>query len=77
MMIDKTNLMTIRELNALAHKNGFSKIFRSYTTIRRLIISGKVPAVVEGNRYLIRICDIEAALMPQQAPSASGIRRIE
>jgi len=73
----KNELRTIRETNLYAKENDMSKFFQSYTTLRRLIITGKVPAIIEGNRFLIRISDIEAALAPQQVPSANGIRRID
>jgi excisionase family DNA binding protein len=69
--------MTIRELNQYAKNNNLSKIYQSYTTIYGLIRSGKVPAMMLGNRYLLRISDVEKYLSGQIACISGGIRRID
>ncbi|WP_378955683.1 hypothetical protein [Pelosinus sp. sgz500959] len=72
----KTNLYTIKEINKKSKEEGFSSFFQSYTSIYSLIKSGRLPVVKAGNRYLLRICDIEKALMATTV-MVDGIRRID
>lgn len=72
----KTNLYTIRELNKVSKDQQLSKSFQSYSCIYNLIRSGRVKVTKAGNRYLLRIYDIEQALLSNSAPIVNGIRKI-
>jgi len=72
----KTNLYTIRELNKVSKAEHLSKSFQSYSCIYNLIRAGRVPVAKAGNRYLLRIYDIEQALLSDSVPVVNGIRRI-
>lgn len=75
-MVDfKTNLYTIKEVNAVAKREGLTKVIQSYASIYGMIRGNRVPVVKAGNRYLLRICDIEKALMANTV-QVNGIRRI-
>ncbi|MEN6620924.1 MAG: helix-turn-helix domain-containing protein [Smithella sp.] len=75
--MSENSFMTIREINKYADENNLSKTYKSYTTIYNLIKSGCIPVTKLGNRYLLRICDIENYLTGQAAPVSDGIRRID
>ena len=72
----RDNLYTIKELNVVAKEHNLSKTFQTYTPIYNLIRAGIVPVVKAGNRYLLKISDIEKALVKTAAP-VNGIRRID
>ena len=72
----KTNLYTIREINKKAKEKDLSRVFQGYASIYGMIRAGRVPVVKAGNRYLLRICDIEKALMTNIV-SVDGIRKID
>ncbi|MBP2635534.1 MAG: Helix-turn-helix domain [Firmicutes bacterium] len=78
-MINQESMRTIREINKIAkeHPDELSKIYQSYTTIYNLVRSGKVPVTKLGNRYLLRISDIENYLSGSATPVVSSIRRID
>jgi len=76
-MSHRDSVYTIREINQIAKNEGFSKIFQSYTTLYNLARSGKVSVTKLGNRYLMRICDIEKYLSGEVVTTVSGIRRID
>lgn len=71
------SIYTIREINQIAKNEGLSKIFQSYTTLYNLARSGSVPVTKLGNRYLMRIIDIENFLSGNAPIMISGIRRID
>jgi len=73
----RDSVYTIREINKIAKAEGLSKIFQSYTTLYNLARSGNVPVTKLGNRYLLRICDIENFLSGNAVPVVNGIRRID
>lgn len=73
----RDSVYTIREINQIAKNEGLSKIFQSYTTLYNLARSGNVPVTKLGNRYLMRIVDIESFLSGKTANTVAGIRRIE
>lgn len=74
----RDSVYTIREINQIAKTEGLSKVFQSYTTLYNLARSGRVPGVTRlGNRYLMRICDIEKFLSGEAATTVAGIRRID
>lgn len=73
----RDSVYTIREINKIAKQEGLSKIFQSYTTLYNLVRSGKFPVTKLGNRYLMRICDIEKLLSGEVVATVSGIRRID
>lgn len=73
----RSNLYTIREINKVSKAEGLSSYFQSYTSIYSLIKSGHVPVIKAGNRYLLRICDIENYLNGQATHIVDGIRRID
>ncbi|WP_094602863.1 hypothetical protein SPSIL_009850 [Sporomusa silvacetica DSM 10669] len=73
----RDSIYTIREINKIAKDEGLSKIFQSYTTLYNLARSGSVPVTKLGNRYLLRICDIENFLSGNAVPVVNGIRRID
>lgn len=73
----RDSIYTIREINRIAKSEGLSKVFQSYTTLYNLVRSGQVPVTKLGNRYLMRICDIEKFLTGDTAPTVNGIRRID
>ena len=72
----KQNLYTIRELNKVSKDEKLSKSFQSYSCIYNLIRAGKIPVTKAGNRYLLRIYDIEQSLLSNSAPVVNRIRRI-
>lgn len=76
-MLNRDSIYTIREINLIAKREELSKVLQSYSTVYGLVRSGRVPVVKLGNRYLLRICDIEKALSADVMPVASGIRRID
>lgn len=73
----RDSVYTIREINKIAKDEGLSKVFQSYTTLYNLARSGNVPVTKLGNRYLMRIVDIENFLSGNAAPRVAGIRRID
>ena len=75
-MAFRDSVYTIREINQIAKDEGLSKIFQSYTTLYNLARSGRVAVTKLGNRYLMRVCDIEKYLTGDTAQTAGGIRRI-
>lgn len=78
-MINRESMRTLREITQIAKKNPdeLSKVYQSYTTLYNLVRSGRVPVTKLGNRYLLRIIDIENFLAGNIAPVVDGIRRIE
>lgn len=72
-------MRTIREINQIAKKypDELSAVYQSYSTIYNIARSGHVAVTKLGNRYLMRICDIENFLSSNIAPTVAGIRRIE
>lgn len=78
-MVNKEAMRTIKETNNLAknHPDELPAFLRSYTTVRGLIVSGSVPAFKLGNRYLLRISDIENFLAGNITPTVAGIRKID
>ncbi|MPL75055.1 hypothetical protein SDC9_20876 [bioreactor metagenome] len=72
----KHNLYTIREINQLSKTEQLSKAFQSYSCIYNLIKCGRVNATKIGNRYMLRIHDIEQALLVDSVVAVDGIRRI-
>lgn len=73
----RDRIYTIREINKIAKEKGLSKIFQSYTTLYNLARSGNISVTKLGNRYLLRICDIENFLSGNAAAVTNGIRRID
>ena len=73
----RDSVYTIREINQIAKTEGLSKVFQSYTTLYNLARSGKVRVTMLGNRYLMRICDIEKYLAGDTITTVAGIRRID
>ncbi len=73
--MDKHSYMSIREVNAFAKDNHLPKLFKSYSALYNMVREGKIPVYVAGNRYLIRIVDIENHIA-QSAQPISKIRRI-
>lgn len=76
-MSQDTALRTIRETTKFAKENGYPKLYQSYGVIYGLVRAGKIPVVKLGNRYLLRVCDIEKYLLDQAAPVTGNIRRID
>lgn len=72
----KENLYTIKEINQVSTKEKLSKAFQSYASIYNLVKKGRVPYTKAGNRYLLRICDIEKALLSDYSISSDGVRKI-
>ncbi|WP_094604941.1 hypothetical protein SPSIL_016990 [Sporomusa silvacetica DSM 10669] len=72
----KNSVYTIKEINKIAKEEGLSKVFQSYTTLYNLVRSGNVPVTKLGNRYLLRIVDIENYLSGTITPTVAGIRRV-
>ena len=61
---------------AASKKEKLSKAFQSYASIYNLVKKGRVPYTKAGNRYLLRICDIEKALLSDYSISSDGVRKI-
>jgi hypothetical protein len=76
-MIERESVYTIKEINKIAKDEGLSKVFQSYTTLYNLVRTGRIPVTKLGNRYLMRIIDIENFLSGNAAPMVEGIRRID
>ncbi len=74
--MDKHSYMSIREINTFAKENGLPKLFKSYSALYNMVRAGKIPVYVAGNRYLIRIIDIENHISKVAAPIGK-IRRID
>ncbi len=72
----KENLYTIKEINQISKREKLSKAFQSYASIYNLVKNGRVPYTRAGNRYLLRICDIEQALLNNYIISSDGIMKI-
>ena len=72
----RDSVYTIREINKIAKEERLSKVFQSYTTLYNLVRSGNIPVTKLGNRYLLRISDIENYLSGSNTPTIAGIRRI-
>lgn len=72
-------MRTIREINKLAKKypDELSEIYQSYTTLYNLARSGNISVTKLGNRYLMRIIDVENFLLGNNAGTVAGIRRID
>ena len=73
----RERIYTIREINKIAKEENLSKVFQSYTTLYNLARSGSVPVMKLGNRYLLRIIDIENFLSGNVVPVVAGIRKID
>lgn len=74
--MDKHSYMSIREVNAFAKDNNLPKLFKSYSALYSMVRAGKIPVYVAGNRYLIRIVDIENHIAKVATPIGK-IRRID
>lgn len=74
--MDKHSYMSIREINVFAIENNLPKLFKSYSALYSMVRAGKIPVYKAGNRYLIRIIDIENHINKTAAP-IGAIRRID
>lgn len=76
-MKSKENLLKLREVNAEAKEQGWGDFFRSYTALYTAIKRGIIPYVRVNGKYLIRVVDVERALLSQTQAQQTGIRKID
>ncbi|CVK18766.1 hypothetical protein [Sporomusa sphaeroides] len=73
---NRHSYMSIREINNFAKENNLPKLFKSYSALYSMVRGEKIPVYKAGNRYLIRIVDIENYIAKEAAPIGK-IRRID